>query len=159
MFSAGIRSWSCNLRSFAVLALCSYIQYIYLVNVYVIVWVQILLLTRVNKRSKLCMQSRYLVLWNNCSGACSWSCTLLQVSPHEGTESTWVSIRCFLVNHNFFLKTPSQNMDYTSLLCIMDTWNVILIIRGLFFCNRFCSWLCRMLLLGLTMNVTKNSPK
>jgi len=30
------------------------------------------------------MQSRYLVFWNNCFGAGSWSCTLLQVPSHEG---------------------------------------------------------------------------
>lgn len=37
-------------------------------------------------------QSRHMVFWNNCSGACSWSCTFFQVPSYEGTHFRLLTI-------------------------------------------------------------------
>lgn len=80
-------------------------------------------------------QSRYLVFWYNCIGACAWPCSFLKVSSNEGAFS-------FNDMLSFCLETHLAFYDY-------HTWDTIYFFR-------YCLWPCKMRLLVLIMREIKS---
>ncbi len=130
------------------------------------------------------LQSWYLVVWDNCIGACSWPCTLLEISSHEGAKfpmipthvwwcpgfpciflldffppSWWICLSFGLM----LWAKPIPGMflmqfpflGWSNACCSHNWWWWTL----LHWCNRCYWWHCKMHLLGWILSETKNSPR
>lgn len=67
-------------------------------------------------------QSRHLVIWNNSSRTCSWSCTVLQVSTYEGKSLDIDKVKLGHANLPNFQKQEGTIETWVCLcVCICET--------------------------------------